>query len=434
MKNTSQSTLIVSSCTLLMSASCALAQDWPQWRGPNRDGKATEFAAPKSWPKELTQKWKTTVGEGVATPALVGDKLFVFSRQEGGEVTRCLNAADGKEIWTDKYDAMGASGPAQSFSGPRSSPTVTSGKVVTLGVRGVFSCLNATDGKVLWRKDEFGGATPRFFTSSSPIVVDGFCVAQLGGQKNGTIAAYDLATGSEKWKWTGDSPAYASPVLMTVGGQKLIVAETEGKVLALSFSDGKLVWEAPFVAQRMGYNAATPIVDGQTLIYCGSGRGATAAKLEKDGDGIAAKELWRNPDNSVQFNTPVLKNGFLYGLSAGNDVFCLNAQDGKTAWAAPLTPPAPVDAPADSPTEGGRKRGGRGGGGRGGFGSVVDAGSVLFALTPASELVVFKPDPSAYAELARIKVATSPTHAYPVVSGNRIFIKDQDSVMLWTIQ
>jgi len=434
MKNVSERMLIVSSCALLISASCALAQDWPQWRGPNRDGKAAGFTAPKTWPKELTQKWKTTVGEGVATPALVGDKLYVFARQEGGEITRCLNAADGKELWKDKYDAMGATGPAQSHSGPRSSPTVAGGKVVTLGVRGVLSCLNATDGKVLWRKDDFGGATPRFFAASSPIVADGVCVAQLGGQDNGVIAAYDLASGNEKWKWTGDSPAYASPVLMTVGSQKLIVAETEGKILALTLADGKVSWETAFAAQRMGYNAATPIVDGQTLIYCGSGRGATAVKLEKGGDGFAAKELWKNPDNSVQFNTPVLKSGFVYGLSAGNDLFCINAQDGKTVWTAPLSPPAPAAAAAEAPAEGGKKRGGRGGGGRGGFGSVVDAGSVLFALTPASELIAFQADPKAYSELARIKVAASPTHAYPVVSGNRIFIKDQDSVTLWTVE
>src|SRR5215467_15383094 len=90
----------------------APAQDWPQWRGPNRDAKAAGFTAPKTWPKELTQKWKVSVGEGVATPSLVGDKLYVFSRQEGGEVIRCLDAATGKELWKDKYDSLGATGPA----------------------------------------------------------------------------------------------------------------------------------------------------------------------------------------------------------------------------------------------------------------------------------------------------------------------------------
>ena len=105
-----------------IGAFSGFAQDWPQWRGPNRDAKAADFKAPKTWPKELTEKWKVTVGEGVATPALVGDKLFVFSRQDGNEITRCLNAADGKELWSEKYESLGATGGASQHSGPRSSP------------------------------------------------------------------------------------------------------------------------------------------------------------------------------------------------------------------------------------------------------------------------------------------------------------------------
>ncbi|HOY60738.1 MAG TPA: PQQ-binding-like beta-propeller repeat protein, partial [Verrucomicrobiota bacterium] len=201
---------------------------------------------------------------------------------------------------------------------------------------------------------------------------------------------------------------------------------------ALALVDGKLAWETPFVVQGRGYNAATPIVEGDTLIYLGSGRGATAVKLEKQESGLAGKELWKNTENSVQFNTPVLKGGFLYGLTAGNDFFCLNAQDGKTAWTAPWAPAAAEAAPQSAGGGGRGGRGGRGGGGSG-FGSVVDAGSVLLALTPSSMLVVFEPNPKSYKEIARLKVADSPTYAYPVASGNRLFIKDQDAVTLWTV-
>jgi len=431
MKIVNRTLVVVSGCVALLSAGRVAAQDWPQWRGPNRDGKIAGFTAPKTWPKELSEKWKVTVGEGVATPALVGNKLYVFSREEGGEILRCLDAATGKELWKDKYDALGATGPSQGFSGPRSSPTVADGKVVTLGIRGVVSCLDAASGKLLWRKDDFKGATPKFYTASSPLVTEGLAIVQLGGNEAGGIVAYDLASGTEKWKWTGDGPGYASPVLLTVAGAKMVIAETDTKIVGLGVSDGKLLWETPFVVQGRGYNASTPILDGQTLIYCGSGRGATAARIEKAGDAFALKEVWKNPDNSVQFNTPVLKGGFLYGLTAGNDLFCLNVQDGKTAWSAPLTPPS---ASAEAQPDGGR-RGGRGGGMRGGgFGSIVDAGSVLLALTPASELIVFEPTPKAYAELARIKVVGSPTHAHPVVSGNRLFVKDQDAVTLYAIQ
>jgi outer membrane protein assembly factor BamB len=401
----------------------AAAQDWSQWRGSNRDSKVSGFTAPKTWPKELAQKWKVTVGQGDATPALVGDKLYVFARQEGGEITRCLDAATGKELWQDKYDALGATGPASGHAGPRSSPAVVSGKVVTLGVRGVLSCLDAATGKMLWRKDDFQGAWPQFFTASSPIIVDGLCIAELGGPGNGGIAAYDLGTGEQKWKWTDDAPAYASPMLLTLGGTKLVVAQTAKKMVALGAADGKLAWEKPFATR---YNASTPIVDGQTIIYGGSGQGFKAVKLTKEADGFVAKELWSNADKSVLYNTPVLKNGLLFGLTEGNEFFCLNAQTGQTAWSAPA---GPADAAGGGGGGGGRGRGG----GRGGYGSIIDAGSVLLALTPSSQLIAYEPSDKQYTELARIKVADTQTYAQPVVSGKRIFIKDQDSVTLWTI-
>ena len=481
---------LLSALALTASSWRVSGQDWPQWRGRNRDA-AAELKAPKAWPKELTQKWKVTVGEGVATPALVADKLYVFSREEGNEVTRCLNASDGKELWQDKYDSLGASGPASGFSGPRSSPAVADGKVVTLGVRGMLSCLDAVSGKQLWRKDDFH-AYPGFHPSSSPLIVNGLCIAQLGGRDNGALVAYALASGEQKWKWDGPSPAYASPVLLTLGGTKLIIAQTEAKLVAVNVADGKAVWEEasssqggperprgdgpnragpaerpaeppprgdrppgdrPGGGRGMGrggprdYKAATPIVDGQTIIT--SGRSIKAVKLEKQGDKFVAKELWSNPDKGVQFNTPVLKNGMLYGLTQGNEIFCINAKDGTTAWGTPFPgsntgesagverPPRerPPDAerpPGDRPP-GGPPGGGRGRGGGGGYGSIVDAGSVLLALTPAGQLVIFAPSDKEFKQLASYKVSETQTHAYPVASGNRIFIKDKDSVVLWTV-
>jgi outer membrane protein assembly factor BamB len=392
---------------LAISASCALAQDWPQWRGPNRDAKASGFTAPQTWPKELTQKWKVSVGLGDATPALVGNKLYVFARQDADEVIRCLDAANGKELWQEKYAAQAASGPAAQHSGPRSSPAVADGKVVAVGVGGVLSCVDAASGKMLWRKDDFSGAWPKFFTASSPIVTGGLCIAQLGSESNGGIVAYDLATGDQKWKWTGDGTAYASPDLLTVEGTKMVVTLTAKKIVGLGVADGKLLWEAPFPVQGMSYNAATPIVEGQTVIYAGAGRGTKAVKIEKTADGFAAKELWSNPDNGVQFNSPVLKGGQIYGLSQKSVIFCLDAKDGRTLWTTDL-------------------------GGRG-FGSIVDAGSVLLALTPKGELLVFEPSDKEYKKLALYKVADSETYAYPVPAGKGVFVKEKDSLSLWNI-
>jgi outer membrane protein assembly factor BamB len=427
-------------CAIGLIAGSVQAQDWPQWRGPNRDAKVTGFKAPATWPKELKETWKVTVGDGVATPALVGDKLYVFSRQSGNEVIRCLNASDGKTVWEDKYEARPASGAAASFPGPRCSPTVAEGKLITLGVQGTLTCYDAESGKQLWRKTE-NKTLPRFFTSSSPIVVNGLCIAQVGGEREGGIVAFDLTSGEEKWRWSEDGTAYASPVLLTIGDAKLLVAETANNIVAIDISGGKLLWKTDFaVTGGRGYNASTPMVDGQTIIYSGSNRGTKAVKVTKEGDRLSAKELWKNKDNSVQFNTPIVHDGLVFGLTARGELFCINAEDGKTARTAPMPRAAGSAAGGAGGARPGGGGGGRPGGGRmmmgggAGYGSIVDAGAVLFALTPAAQLVVFEPNAKEFKKIASYKVGERDTYAYPIVSGNRIFVKDKDSVILWSFE
>jgi outer membrane protein assembly factor BamB len=401
-------TALTALASLLLVAP-ALAQDWPQWRGMNRDAVAKGFDVPSDWPENLTKKWSTEVGDGVATPALVGDRLYVHSRQGGDEVIRCLNAATGAEIWQDKYATPAVRGAASGFSGPRSSPAVADGKVVTLGVHGTASCLDAKTGEVLWRKNDFEGDEPRFATSASPMIVDGTALFLLGGG----LVAYDLASGDARWKWEDDGAAYASPVPITVDGVKSVVTPTARNLAIISLADGKTVWMEPY--SQAQYNATTPIVIGKTVIYAGENRGITAEKIFKQDDEYTSDYVWYNTDNSLKFNSPVLKDKVLYGFSNADKLFCVNAESGDTTWTADLP-------------------GGSRGSGRPGFGSVVDAGSVLLALSPAGNLVVFQADPEEYKQLAVYNVASGGTYAYPVLSGNRIFIKDSDSVTLWTIE
>lgn len=409
MRNTNRGPVVAAVCAVVVCAGSALAQDWPQWRGANRDGKASGFAAPAKWPGQLEQKWKTTVGTGDATPALVGDKLYVFSRQGDEEVLSCLNAADGKEVWKDKYAAQAVSGAAARHPGPRSSPAVAEGKVVTLGVAGVVSCWD-TSGKLAWRKDPFPKVTPKFFAATSPIIVEGKAIVHVGGQGNGAIIAFDLASGAEKWRWGAEGPDYGSPALMTADGVKQIVTPTEKSIVGIAVADGKLLWQRPFPIQGMAYNAATPIVDGQTVIYTGKGRGAKAVQIAKKGDGIEATELWSNPDLAPQFTSPVLRDGLLFGLSDKGNLYCLDAKTGKTDW---------TDAAARD---------------RQGFTSIVDGGSCLLALASSGEMTVFKPEGKQYEEIAKIKVSDTPIYAHPVLAGNRIFIKDAESVALLAVQ
>jgi outer membrane protein assembly factor BamB len=409
MKTTRSRKIVLAICVVVIGASCAWAQDWPQWRGPDRDGKVTGFTAPQTWPQELKQKWSVPVGQGDATPALVGDKLYVFTRQGDDEVTLCLDAQTGKEVWNNKYAAQAVTGAPSRHPGPRSSPAVADGKVVTLGVGGVLSCLDAASGKLVWRKDPFPKVVPRFFAAFSPIIVDGMVIAHLGGSGNGAIIAFDLATGDEKWRWAGEGPDYGSPALLTVGGVKQIATPTEKSLVGIGLADGKLLWQVPFAPVKMAYNAATPIVDGQTVIYGGKGRGTKAIKIEKQGDAFVANELWSNAELGVQFSTPVLRDGLLFGLSDGGSLFCINAKTGQTAW----TDATPRD--------------------KGGFGPVVSAGSCLLALPSNSELIVFQPTDKQYSEVAKIKVAETATYAHPVLAGNRIYVKDAESLALWTL-
>jgi outer membrane protein assembly factor BamB len=258
--------------------------------------------------------------------------------------------------------------------------------------------------------------------------------------------------------------------------------------VAVSVADGKLLWEIPYSEVR--YIATTPIVDGSTLIVAGPGTGMTAFKMKKEGDKLVEEKLWTNTDNSVGFNTPVLKDGLVFGITNADQLFCIDTKSQKTVWSAPFPKPAAADKPAakdaaansgandtparlvqfvqqdqpkqgdenrrDRPGEDRRGRPGQGGGrgegpgrfgqGRGpggrmgmrggigsrGYGSIVDVGSALLGLTPAGELIAFQPQGDAYKELARYKVADAGTYAYPVPAGNAIYIKDQDSITKWT--
>lgn len=406
MTSTKRSTIMVLGCVVLFGAAIVAAQDWPQWLGPNRDAKVSEFDAPEQWPAELKQQWQITVGAGDATPALVDEKLYVFTRQGDEEVISCLNAADGKEIWQDKYTAKPVTGAAARHPGPRSSVTVADGKVITLGAAGVLSCLDAGSAQVLWRKEEYTGV-PRFFTSMSPLVVDGMVIAHLGGSDDGAVIAFDLASGEPKWTWTGEGPSYASPVLMTVGGTKQAVVQTEQSLLGLATADGTLLWKVAAPTGGRFYNAATPIIAGQVVIYTGQGEGTKAVTVEKEGDEFATTPLWSNSELGTQYNTPVLKNGLLFGLSNRGQLFCLNAETGQTAW-----------------TDTTRHEG---------FGCTIDAGSVLMALSSDSQLVVFRPDGEKFNEVATYKVAETPVYACPVIAGNRIYVKDENSLTLWTV-
>ena len=404
-----KSNLIISVIMVIFifSSTDSLSQDWPQWRGISRDSKVTGFKAPASWPTELKQEWKVTVGFGDATPVLSGNKIYLNTRQGNDEVILCLDAGTGKELWKDKYPSAAVTGPAGSHPGPRSTPAVSNGKIVTFGASAILSCLDVKTGKVIWRRENPASLVPQFFTGMSPLIVDNICIAHVGTKDNGEVLALDINSGSEKWKWSGDGPAYASPSVMIVDGKKHLIVQTEKNLMALNLTDGKLLWQVATPVQQRFYNCVSPYIDGQTIYYSGQGTGIKAIKVEKAGNEYVTKELWANSEIGAKWNTPVLKNGFLYGFTDQKRIYCLNATTGQTAW---------IDNAVNND-----------------FASIVDCGSVMIGLPSTANLIVLKPESKAYTEVAHYKVSETPIYAFPVISGNKIFIKDAESLILYRI-
>jgi outer membrane protein assembly factor BamB len=391
---------------LLVTATGATGADWPQWRGAARDGRAVGVDLPASWPAAINRVWHTPVGLGDATPALVDGRLHVFGREGEQEVVRCLQAKDGREVWRHAYAAVPVTGPAEKYAGPRSSPAVAAGRVITLGVGGVVSCLAADDGRVIWRHEALVRPVPRFFTAMSPLVVDGLAIVHLGGRGEGLLAALDLADGRTRWTWAGDGPAYASPVEATLGGERQVVVQTEKGLAGIAIEDGRWRWgfETP---PKPGYwNSVTPVVQGDLVLSTGQGTGLRALQVRRaDGGAWTVEERWHNPDLGTVYATPIWKDGIIHGLNPRGQFFAGEAATGATRW----LQTARVSN----------------------FGSLVEAGPVLFALVEKTGLLVLASGAETYTELARYPVSAGPVYAHPVVAGRRVFIRDRDSVAAW---
>jgi len=398
-------TLLISVMMIFAMTGNAFCQDWPQFRGLNRDSKVTGFKAPAIWPSVLNQVWKVTVGTGDATPVLVGKKIYLNTRQGGDEVILCLDASSGKELWKDSYPANAVTGPAGSHPGPRSTPAVSNGKLVTFGASGILSCLDAGTGKIIWRKENPTNAVPQFFTGMSPLITEGMCIAYVGTRDNGAVLCIDILSGAEKWKWTGEGPAYSSPSIMEIDGKKHVILLSEKNIMAISLADGKLQWSIPTPIQQRFYNCVSPYLNGQVIYYSGQGTGTRAIKVEKQGDSYVPKEIWANATVGAKWNTPVLRDGFLYGFTDSRKIYCISAADGQTAW---------IDNAVNSD-----------------FATLVDCGKVLIGLPSTSNLIIFKPDNKAYAELAKYKVSDTPVYSFPVVAGNVVYIKDAESLIMY---
>jgi outer membrane protein assembly factor BamB len=383
--------------------------DWPQWRGPNRDGSLPTYVEPKTLPDKLTQRWKVEVGTGYATPIVIGNRVFIFSRQEEKEVMRALDAATGKILWETSYPASFNMNPATARHGPgpKSTPTYANGRLFTLGISGIVTAWDAQTGKVLWQKPK-GTTEPLFHTAQSALVDRGVVILHVGGDKEGALTAFDPATGAVKWSWTGDGPAYGSPIIAEIAGTRQVITFSRDNLVGVDASNGQLLWKTPFQS-RAATNAITPLVyGGNTLIVSGQGMPLTAYTISKRSDQWSVERAWENPQLSLSFSNAVLVGDAVFSMSATNSgqFFWADAKTGKTLW-------------TSNPRQGGNA-------------AIIRAGSLLFVLKDDAKLMVARSSPGGFEPLKTYTVADSDTWPAPALSGNRIFVKDISTVALWT--
>ncbi len=411
------SRLILSAAVVTVLLSSAFAQappisaDWPQWRGPNRDGAATSWVEPKAWPETLTAKWKVPVGIGYATPILVGDRVFVFTRQDADEVLQAIDAATGRPIWQARYPAPFKMSPAadRHGDGPKATPTFNAGKLYTLGMGGVVSAFDAATGKRLWQTGPSATPAPLYGTAMSPLVDRGLVIVHVGGHDKGALTAYDPDTGVVKWHWDGDGPAYNAPIAVDLGGTRQVVTFTQDNLIGVAEATGELLWQRPYKT-RATQNTVTPIAYGGTLIVSGIDMPVVAIRVTKGASGWTTEDVWSNPDVPLYMTNGVIVGDMLVGMPHKNSgqFFALDAKTGRTLW---------TSAPRQATNA-----------------AMLRVGNQIFALKDDAELLVLSPSRTAFEPLHRYSVADSATWAQPAISRNRIYVKDLNSLAMFTIE
>jgi outer membrane protein assembly factor BamB len=381
------------------------AQDYPQWRGRLRDGAASAFERPASWPDALTLRWKSDVGEGYATPIVVGNTVYAFTNRNGREGITALDAQSGDTIWRTEYPVAYEpyEGSEDHGYGPKATPLFHRGKLYTLGISGAISAFDASSGVLVWQKPA-PQMQPDVGTASSPIGASDAVIIQSDGDH--ALTAFDSETGRVKWTVKNEF-RYASPIIVDLLGTRQIVAVAQYAILGISVTDGSVLWQHPWKSPYV--QAITPILNGDTIIVSGHHRGVMAIKpILREGK-WAVEVIWETQQVSMFLSNPVVAGDTLFGLSHLNSgqYFAIDALTGRVLW---------LDRPRRATNS-----------------AVVKADELLFFLNDDAELIVARRSRTGFEPLTSYSVASSATWAQPAISGQRIFVKDVSSLALWTV-
>lgn len=394
------------------------AGDWPQWRGVSRDGVAVDEKSLSGLPSNAQMVWQIPVGNGQGGLVLADGKLLVLQETKVGgkpmETAVLINAADGKVIWKTPYAESWQYRNAYG-SGPRVAPTIDGDLVFAQGVKGVLACLSLNDGKLLWTKSYeqnfgakwFGGNAPgsggtaasRHGNNGAPVTDDKHIYAAAGGHRGASLVCLEKRTGKVVWKSGNDYAAYSGLMLGELAGVKQVVMMTAANLIGYSAKDGKVLWSVPAITGA-ARNIVTPILQGDTVTAASHTIGTFQLRITKAADGLKAKQVWLNREVRTNITTPVLKDGYLYGLGTSrgknSDFVCLNHKTGKIEWSQKGFPD---------------------------YVSVIAIDDQLLVHGSLGELTLLKATPKKYTPLGRLQVSQKSWN-FPVYAGGVLFVKD----------
>ena len=391
----------------LLPSISALAGDWPQWLGPNRDGVAVgeKFSLPKD-ATTFPTLWKVSLGEGWAAPVVVDGKLVIHHRPGAEESVDCLDASSGKLLWRYSF----ASGYRDGFGmaeGPRSTPTISAGKVFAYGPQGILNCLDFASGKLKWTVNvakQFRSPQGFFGRCCSPLVVGKLVMLDIGGAGAGVVA-FDVDTGRVLWKATDHGNDYSSPVSTTVGEVSCSLFFIRDGFLGLEVQTGRQLFFERFRSPiNASVNAATPLLIGDSVFVSSCyDVGGAVWKLKPDGKGgVFTQTIWKKGGMlDGHYSTAVHHDGYLYGFHGrqerGPELRCVSLADGSVQWTS----------------------------GRIASGNLLLADGKLIVLTEDGELLLAPAVSKGYKVLHRQQILGFETRAHFAISNGKLFARDK---------
>lgn len=384
--------------------------DWPQWRGPDRNGLSRETGLLSQWPRTGPPvAWSAAMlGAGYGSLSVQGERVYLQGMRNRQSVVSSLNRTDGKLVWTR---ILGPAGDNDRGPGPRSTPTIDGDRVYALSETGDLASLRVADGSVIWQRNilkEFRGDNPYWLLSESPLV-DGNVVIVTPGGRGAGVVALDKMSGKTVWasKELSDGAGYSSPIVADVGGVRTIMTFTADAGVGVRASDGKLMWRNSSAANGTA-NIATPVYsDGRVFFTSSYGTGAALLGLKATGNEVRAQEIYFTRDMKNHHGGVVLVNGYIYGFN-DSILTCLEFATGKMVW---------------------RDR-------SVGKGAISYADGHLYILSENNVVGLVEATPAGYREKGRFSIADQglPSWAHPVVSGGRLYIRNQGTLTSYDVR